>query len=293
MVTNKYLSVAFALLGGGLFLVACDNGQQQTQKSNSAKSTSDDDDEVGGEDDEQNNSAGSTTGDFDEWCKIAEEVEVVEDKLSELFDKMCNNGKATSLMKSTMITKAYSGSGSPKLTNIEPISGDKKYSTAFFAVGIKIPIDIKTHFDQVGPRAGDAEAQIKLAEEQGAKAEFEIQDTFKKDGKYHVRGWKTHSKQTKKTPLINIVTESISRVDQFEFQSGSLYMYTQYVVEGIEGVENFSLLTAGVKTSKGSYLLTTAKVKVGNKGFPDMAKGQITDTAKALVKSMYNAATDD
>jgi hypothetical protein len=283
------------------FLLGCDNGAQQKEKTapKSAEEgdTEGDPDDPGteGEEGEEAGEGGDNpiSGDvFNEWCANANEVKAVGSKLSSLYEKMCDDGKATTLMKTTMISKAFSGSGSPKLTNIEPIAGDKTHSTAFFAVGIKLPIDIQKHFDKVGPKGGDEAAQIKLAEQNGATAEFEVQDEYKKDGKYHVRGWKVRAKNTKKITIVSIVTESISRSDQFEFDKGNSYMYTQYIIEGIEGVKDFSLLTAGIKTSKGSYLLTTAKIKVGNKGLPELAEGQITTTAKDLIKAMYKAAAD-
>jgi len=289
---KKYVTVTITLFLAGIVL-SCDNGAQQKEKkapkSSADKSKNDDDSSAEGSSD----GSGVVNADvFNDWCKKADEVEAIGKKLGPLFDKMCKNGKATTLMKSTMVSKAYSGSGSPKLTNIEPITGDKTYSTAFFAVGIKLPIDIKKHFDKVGPKGGDEETQIKLAEANGATAEFEVQDKFNNDGKYHVRGWKVRSKNTKKITIVSIVTESVSRTDQYMLDEGSSYMYTSYIIEGIEGIKDFSLLTAGVKTSQGSFLLTTAKLKVGNKGIPELAEGQITTTAKDLIKAMYKAAAD-
>lgn len=272
-------------------LMACDNGAQTKEKSSGAKNK-----EAGDEtDDSSPGTEGEETvasADFDSWCEKAAEVDTVGKKLGDLFEHLCDGGVATSLMKGTMISKAYAGSGTPKLTSIEPIKGDKTYSTALFAVGIKLPIDIKTHFNKVGPKAGDKAAQEKLAEANGATAEFEIQDEYKNDGKYHVRGWKVYSKVTKKIAIIKIITESVVRSDQFELADGKAYLYTQYILDGIEGVKDFSLLTAGIKTEKGSYLLTIAKIKVNNKGQPELAEGQITDTAKELIKSMHKSAAE-
>jgi hypothetical protein len=292
------VKVVFALFLLTGIMLGCDNGAQQKEKSgpktdeqNAEGTTEGGEGEGEGEGEGTGDNVGSADV-FNDWCEKAEEVATVGSKLKSLYEQMCDNGTATTLMKSTMISKAFTGSGSPKLTNIEPIAGDKTHSTAFFAVGIKLPIDIQKHFEKVGPKAGDEAAQIKLAEANGATAEFEVKDEYKKDGKYHVRGWKVRAKNTKKIAIVSIVTESISRSDQYELNEGNSYMYTQYIVEGIEGVKDFSLLTAGVKTSKGSYLLTTAKIKVGNKGLPELAEGQITTTAKDLIKAMYKAAAD-
>lgn len=279
------------MLGFAAGLIACDNGAQQKQKGSPAKSADSDGSDADGDGNDDTVST-VTGGDFDGWCEKAAEIETVEKKLGPLLEQMCEGGSATALMKGTMISKAYAGSGTPKLTSIEPIQGDKTYSTAFFAIGIKLPIDIKTHFDKVGPKAGDKASQEKLAEANGATAEFDVQEEFKKDGKYHVRGWKIRSKVTKKISIIKIVTESISRSDQFELSDGESYIYTQYIIDGIEGVKDFSLLTAGIKTDGGSYLLTIAKIKVNNKGQPELAEGQITDTAKDLIKAMHKAAAD-
>jgi hypothetical protein len=287
------------------YLVACDNGAQQNQATTGkhANSTKNNESNLGDKEEEiaqgsnqesESNEANTGSNDLDDWCKKAEEISVVDKKLSPLLAKMCKNGKATKLLRTTLLSdsQAYAGSGSPKLINIEPIAGDKTYSTAFFALSIKLPIEIEKHFEKVGPKGGDPEAQIKLAKDNGATAEFEVKDEYNEDGKYHVRGWKFRSKNTKKVSIINVVTESISRSDQFQLSKGDSYMYTQYVIEGLEGVQEYSLLTAGVKVSSGSYLLATAKIKVNNKGLPEIAEGQITTTAKDLIKSMYKAADE-
>ena len=142
----------FAALFVTGFMIGCDNGAQQKEKT-TPKSTIDGEaegEEAEGEGEAEGEEGGEPVSAdvLNDWCEKADEVAAVGSKLGPLFEKMCDGGKATSLMKSTMISKAFSGAGSPKLTNIEPIAGDKTYSTAFFAVGIKLPIEIKKHFDK-------------------------------------------------------------------------------------------------------------------------------------------------
>ena len=131
---------------------------------------------------------GAGDGDFDGWCSKAADIKPVQNELAEYFTKFCDGGKATALLKSTLITSAFSGDGKATLKSIEKLSSDKakKETTAYFAVGIKLPISIKDHVDKVAPKAGDKASAERLAKASKAKAgKFEVKDEFKEDGKYH------------------------------------------------------------------------------------------------------------
>ncbi len=271
-----------------LGLAACDNGAKQK----GGDKASEGDDEGGGD---EGNAEPAGDGDFDGWCSKAGEIKPVQAELAEYFGKFCDGGKATALMKSTLVTKAYSGSGKPTLKSIEKLSSDKakKETTAYFAVGIKLPISIKDHFDKVAPKAGDKTSAERLAKASKAKStKFEVKDEFKEDGKYHVRGWRVHSINTQNAGGIDIDTETVARTDQFALKDGSLYAYTQVTEEGISTVKAFNMLTAGIQVDGTGYLLTIAFLTVDNRGLDAVAESKIKDTANALVSAMYKAAEE-
>ncbi len=280
------------LLGLGLGVAACDNGAKQ-KGSGDKKSTTkgDDDDSTKGDDDDNATPAGD--GDFDGWCKKAGETDVVQKKLSEYFGKLCDGDKAKTLLSSTLVKSAYSGSGTPTLKSLEAITSDKatKETTAYFGVGIKLPISAKDHFEKVGPKAADEGAAKKLAEASKATSTlFEVKHEYPNDGKYQVRGWQIHSINSQSTGGIKIDTESVVRSDQFELDSGKNYMYTQVTEEGIKTVKVFNMITAGIQIGDSGYLLTVAFLTVDNHGLDKVAESKIKETATALIKSMYKAA---
>ena len=71
-----------------------------------------------------------------------------------------------------------------------------------------------THADDAlptAPRAGDKNAAVELATASKAKSTlFEVQDTFKNDSKYEVRGWRIHSANAQNAGGIDITTETIA-----------------------------------------------------------------------------------
>lgn len=279
------------LLATALGLGACDSAKQKdTGKKGGASA---DDEEQNAR--EQANSAPvklSGDADFDGWCVKAAETEPAKGDLSTLFGDLCNGNKATELFSNALLTVVYEGDGEPKLKSIEKISSDKaeRETSYHFGVAIKLPTDISTHFNEVGPSAGDVAAQKELASANGATSEFEVKKEYKEDGAHHVRGWLIHSKNTKKTGPINIVTESETRSDQFELNKDKHYMYTQHTTKAIQTVKAFDMLTAGVQAGKDAYLLTVVNVVVNNKGFAGEAEKALKQTAYETIKEMYKAA---
>lgn len=281
-----------AMLGLGLGLAACDNGAKQKGGSKKA-GASDDDDSTNTGDDDDSTGAPAGDGDFNGWCKKAGETDVVQKTLAEYFGKLCDGDTAKSLFSSTLVKAAYGGSGTPKIKSLADISSDpdKKETTAYFGVGIKLPISAKDHFDKVGPKAGDDAAAKRLATASKATSTlFEIKDTFKNDSKYEVRGWRIHSVNTQTTGGVAIETETVARSDQFELDPGKLYMYTQVTEEGIKTVKEFNMITAGIQIGDSGYLITVAHLVVDNHGLAAVAESKIVETANSLIKSMYKAA---
>lgn len=236
----------------------------------------------------------SEDADFDGWCEKAGETDVVKDELKSLYGQFCKSGKPTSTFTSGLLTVVYSGSGEPKLKSIEKMTSNKstKTTTYKFGVAIKLPIDVQTHFDEVGPRAGDEEAQKELAEANGASGDVEVKKTYKNEGEHHVRGWLIYSKNVKKAGVINITTETEGRSDQYELEKSKLYMYTQNTTKGIQTVKKFDMLTAGIQDGSNAYLLTIVDVEVNNRGFASEAEKQLKKTASDTIKAMYKAAAD-
>jgi hypothetical protein len=296
-------SLALLLIAG--WSVACSEaaqkgGNQKTPAANT-KATDEDDDEDDGDEpsDEGDGDEASGDGDVDKvfalFCERAAETKAAKDKLGDYLEKFCTGGKPTDVLSSKLIDEAYTGSGEPKLKKMgewvdDP---DEKTTEGFFGTAIKLPISIEDHFNKVGPKAGD-EANIKrLAETSGSIVEIaKIAEEHKEDGKYHVRGWTIEQKLTKELAAIklSVTAHTIARSDQHELEKGSAYLYTQYLVESKQTIKTFDTLTAGISVGGSSYLLTVARVKLENMGFPPIAKDTIKETASQLVKTMYKEA---
>lgn len=284
----------FLFVALGLAVAACANNAKQgggSKKGGGGTATDDGEGEGDGTGDAVKLSGDA---DFDGWCEKAGETGVAKDELQDLYGDFCKDGKASSTFKSTLLTVVYNGSGEPKLKSLEKMTSDKstKTTTYKFGVAIKLPISIQTHFDKVGPRAGDEESQKELAEANGATAEIEVKKEYKNDGEHHVRGWLIYSKNVKKAGAIKITTETEGRSDQFELEESKLYMYTQNTLKGIQTVKKFDMMTAGIQDGNDAYLLTIVDVAVNNKGFASEAEKQLKKTATDTIKAMYKAAAD-
>jgi hypothetical protein len=276
-----------------------------TSKTKDDDGNDDDDDDGDPSDDGEGDEGSGEEGDgepsaddgkvFALFCERAAETKAAKDKLGDYLEKFCSGGKATDVLSSKLIKDSYAGSGDPKLKKMgewvdDP---DDKTTEGFFGVGIKLPISIEDHFNKVGPKAGDEANIKKLAETGGSVVEIaKIVEEHKEDGKYHVRGWTIEQKLTKELEQIKLkaTAHTIGRSDQHELEKGSAYLYTQYLTESKQTIKSFDMLTAGIKVGSDSYLLTVARVKLENKGFPPVAKDTIKETASELVKTMYKEA---
>ncbi len=73
-------------------------------------------------------------------------------------------------------------------------------------------------------------------------------------------------------------------------EDGKLYMYTSYYTEEGTGIFDNNIFTAGLKVGDSSILISIGYVKADNKGLGSIAEGTITDTAKQIGITNYNAA---
>jgi hypothetical protein len=240
-----------------------------------------------------NNTDNSSAADFSGWCRAASQTQVVQNNLNQYFGQLCDNGgNPTSLFTGYLVNSAYNGQGDPQIKYVQKISSDSSANTttAYFAVGIELPISIKQHFDNIAPLEGTQQAASELAAAQGAtQGPIDIQPHNPND-RYHVRGWQIHSTTTDNSAGIPLTTETVADDDQYMFKDGSLYMYTTVTTQGIQTIKQFNLLTAGMEINNQGYLLTIAYLVVDNHGLADLAAQKIKTTAIGLIKSMRQAA---
>ncbi len=307
-------SALVAALGLTLTLAAC--AAKDDQKGNTKKSgASDGDDESAGEDGgadgesegEDGEGAQGSTGttgtkskavsqeaaanaDLEGWCAKAAETDAIKGKLKAYFPKFCANGKPTKLLSTTLLAAPYSGQGAPALTDIEALKSASGNTSYYFAVAIKIPISLKTHFEKVGPSGGDPVQLKKTAEAGGSAATITMKDEFEKVGKYQVRGWLYNQLVKRKVAIVTISTEIELRHDQHELVPGKHYLYTQYIDKSIQTMTSLDQITAGIEMDGAHMLLSIIHVVTGNKNFPEIAEKEILATANNTVKDMYALA---
>ena len=232
---------------------------------------------------------------LNQFCVRAAKTKGVQGELSGYFSKFCKDGQATSILAKELRKVAYDGTGQPLLKQVEPWSEDQAAgtTTGYLALGIKLPISIEDHFNKVGPKAGDEATIAEVLTASGGMVEIaSVLESFQKEGEYHIRGWATEQRVGRKAAAlpITLYTHTVNRADQYELEKGSAYLYTSYVTESKELIENFDIFTAGIKLGDDSYLLTLAKVTLKNQGFHSVAMQAIQTAAVDLVKQMYNAA---
>lgn len=284
---------ATVLAAAGLLLASCDSSKQQQQPPKRGSSDNNNDADAGDNTPGLDSSADGANV-FSLWCERAAEIAPVKRELKRLHAAFCAGSKPTSLLTSQLAKIAYTGNGDPRFKLLDEFQHSKseKTTTGYIGVGIKLPISIEEHFGKVGPRGGDKDALKDLAEAQGAKGDPTILKRYNKDGKYHVRGWKIHNKNTKDLVITKIITETESRSDQFMLEESKAYAYTEITLKSIQGIKEFSMLTAGVEIDGQSYLLTQAYIIADNKGIPSVAEDEIKKTAKGIITAMYEAATE-
>jgi len=306
------------ILAIGIGVASCDNGAEQKGKNKKTQTADDgdsDDDDGGDADDDSDGgdeAGGDEAGDdevsvddaaaFQLWCDKAGETEIVKGKMKVFYNRFCEDGKPTTLFTSKLIKIAFDGSGDPETTMVEDY---EHVSTGFlagtaeatFGTCLDIPITIENHFEKVGPKQGDVESLKKLAEKQGAIIDnpdkpltITIDEKYDNDGKYHVRGWKIHSISQKPIIIGTIKTDTLIRADQFELEKGKAYMYTQYMLDGKEGILDYDQFAAGIQLGDKTYLVTQGHVKADSKGQKDTAEEEMPKAAKILIQSNYDAA---
>lgn len=231
---------------------------------------------------------------LEEWCSKASQTKAVQDKLGPTFKHLCDGGKPSDLLKETLVKRAYSGGDNLQIVDIEPLQSDRATKTTFhtFAVGIKIPIPIKTHFEKVAPKSSDPAEMKALAEMDGATASITIEKEHKQDGPFHVSGKSVLTKLTQDLVLAVIEMQSLDRIDQHAIKDGESYLYTRYIEQVMKGVLRFDMVTAGLKIGTDSYLLSAVSFKIENMGFASIAEERLKDLAKNTIKRMHALAED-
>lgn len=228
------------------------------------------------------------------WCAKAAQTKPVQGKLASTFKFLCTDGKPTALLQETLVRHAYAGGDDLQLIDLEPMSSTRSTRTTSytFAVGIKLPVDIKTYFEKVAPRVVDPAETQKLAEMIGATGESTIEKEFRKDGPFHERGWLVRSQINEEVILVTLDLDSRNRVDQFVLNEADSYLFTQYIDEVIKVALRFDVVTAGLQIGADAYLLSTISLKVDNKGFAPIAEDKLQVTANNTVKRMYELAKE-
>lgn len=304
--SNLILSCFLAVLATACSSQSGQSGDNQKTPAASSKVSSEDSEES---DERQESDSDSDSGDavaapadsdevFALFCERAAETKVVQEELGEQFDKLCQDGKPTKLLVSVLVQSAFDGSGEPSLKKVADWEEDKeaKTTSGFFGVGIKLAIGIDQHFDTIAVKGGEQESIQAMAEAAGGVAEIsKVLEEHKEDGPHHVRGWTIESKASRQVEAIKISvsTHTVARSDQFELEKGSVYLYTQYLVESKQTIKNLKMLTAGLKVGQASYLLTVSRVEIENKGFHPVAMDSIRESAAGLTKAMFEASKED
>jgi hypothetical protein len=231
---------------------------------------------------------------FADWCKNVRQASTAT-KLGKYLDQFCNGTTPTALLTTTLIAKAYTGSGDAGKTVVHIVAprADSAKKTSIFHMGaaIKIPTTSKAHFEKVGPVQGDPEKAKDVGiYPEGSDVTLTILDSRTKSGKFHVRGWTTEA-VTETTVIIKVIrTHTITLDDQFDFGTGKAYMFASVLKESKERIKDSVMLTASIETAKGSYLINQTYVEIENDGLHTFAVSQIENTAKQLVLNMYKAA---
>lgn len=236
----------------------------------------------------------AASGDFNQWCQLAGQTQVASKTLGTYFQDLCSGGQATSLFTTTLVSLAYSGSGTPQVKYIQPISSDSSNSTtsAYFGVGMKLPISIQQHFTQIAPEQGDKDVETKLAEAQGATVQSMTVTPRQESDKYWVRGWAVQAQSTEQESIITLTVQDTVDSDQYQLQNGSLYMYTSVMdqTQPAQTIKDYSLLTAGMQINGTGYLITIAHVVIDNMGLSSVAEDKIKAMALSVIEAMYQTS---
>lgn len=288
----------------GVFAIACNgvapkNGAEQSKAAAKPQKIKDDDVIASGKGGDSADLIDDNASEvFTIFCEKAAQTEAIQKNLSDYFEYFCVDGTPTKFLTTTLVESAYEGVGDPIIKKIKDWHDDPKarLTTGFVGVGIKLPISIQEHFEKLAPLAGNEATIQATAEAFGGISEIsKVLKTHSNDGEYHVRGWTIEQRASKKLEAIDktVATHTISRMDHYELEKGSVYLYTQYVTESKETIKDMMMLTAGIQIGNDSYLLTISRVVLMNQGFHPLAVEAIKTGATGLSKLNYDAAVMD
>lgn len=231
--------------------------------------------------------------DFDTWCLRAALTKGIQNYGNKDFSNFCQAGVSTQLFNKTLIPTAYTGTGTPTLTFIEPVSSDNNNTTSvFFASAIKLPITAKSYFANVAPQLGTQAYASAVAQSVGATlTSFQLVGTFSGDGPYEVQGFMTHTITTQTIIVFNVVQDSIVRIDDYKLEPGTLYLYTQVLNQGIKTIKDYRVITANIQIGADAYLLALTRLAVDNQGFSSPAETQLVQSAQGMLQLLYKLAS--
>jgi hypothetical protein len=235
---------------------------------------------------------GATATNASGWCAAAAATSIVKTPgMAKPFAQLCANGQATTFLADTLVKTAYAGTGAPALQMINPISDPSGTVTAFFGVGIKLPLTSKVEFGAGALGQGSVANAIQLVKNQGdTPGAITSVPVASNPDKGWVRGWTIENISTKAVAIVNIKTDYITQVDQYDL-GGGYYMYTSQLKKSIETMKDYQLLTASFDINGVGYLLTVAQIAADDHGFSSIAIQAVSDIATATIKFMYTTAT--
>jgi hypothetical protein len=225
------------------------------------------------------------------WCAAAADTQAAGQKLSPLYDAICAGKVANTFFVNTLISNAYSGSGEPQLYQVSDITNSGGIVNAFFAVAIKMPITIASHFESVAPRDGDQNTERERITAQGRKpGNVSVTPAASNNDKGWSRGWTIDSPSSAKAGLATVNTRYVYRQDHYDLGEG-LFMYTSSLQKSYETVTNYQILTAGLDVDGTGYQVMVAKISAQDKGQAAKVKDAVKNIASSLVKFMYSQST--
>ena len=225
------------------------------------------------------------------WCAAAADTQAASQKLSALYDAICTGKVANTFFVNTLIPNAYSGSAEPQLYQVADITNSGGVVNAFFAIAIKMPITIASHFESVAPRDGEQSTEREKITAQGRKpGNVTVTPAASNNDKGWIRGWTIDSPSTVKVGLATVSARYVYRQDHYDLGE-SLYMYTSSLQKSYETVTNYQILSAGLDVDGTGYQVMVAKISAQDKGQAAKVKDAVKNIASSLVKFMYSQST--
>ena len=225
------------------------------------------------------------------WCAAAADTQAAGQKLSALYDAICTGKVANTFFVNTLIPNAYSGSAEPQLYQVSDITNSGGIVNAFFAIAIKMPITIASHFGSVALRDGEQNTERERITAQGRKpGNVTVTPAASNNDKGWIRGWTIDSPSSAKAGLVTVNTRYVYRQDHYDLSEG-VYMYTSSLQKSFETVTNYQILTAGLDVDGTGYQIMVAKISAQDKGQAAKVKDAVKNIASSLVKFMYNQST--